>query len=54
MKVGGPATGYGRYAHAITRSVDGRYEVADPAASAMMAGAFTRANASHLQSAIGR
>ena len=67
MKGGGPATGYGRYADAITRSADGRYEVADPAmraaimqlrsdpaASAMMAGAFTRANASHLQSAIGR
>jgi Transglycosylase SLT domain len=67
LKSGGAATGYGRYADAITRSADGHYEVADPtmraaimqlrsdpSASAMMAGAFTRANANQLQSAIGR
>jgi hypothetical protein len=67
MKASGPANGYGRYADAISRSPDGRYEVADPAmraaimqlrsdpaASAMMAGAFTRANADQLRSTIGR
>jgi len=67
MKTDGPANGYGKYADAITRSADGRYEVADPSmrvaimqlrsdpsASAAMAGAFTRANAEHLQGAIGR
>ncbi len=67
LKSGGAASGYGRYADAITRSADGHYEVADPgmrtaimqlrsdpSASATMAGAFTRANADQLQSAIGR
>jgi Transglycosylase SLT domain len=67
MKTSGPANGYGRYADAISQSPDGYYEVADPAmrtaimqlrsdptASATMAGAFTRANADQLQSAIGR
>jgi hypothetical protein len=67
LKTSGPANGYGRYADAISQSSDGHYEVADPAmrtaimqlrsdpaASAMMAGAFTRANADQLQSAIGR
>jgi hypothetical protein len=67
MKTSGPANGYGQYADAISRSPDGHYEVADPAmraaimqlrsdpaASATMAGAFTRANATQLQSAIGR
>ena len=67
MKAGGTDNGYGRYADAISRTADGRYEVADPdmraaimqlrsdpAASAMMAGAFTRANATQLQAAIGR
>ncbi len=67
MKAGGAANGYGRYADAITRTADGHYEVADadtraaimqlrsdPAASATMAGAFTRANATQLQAAIGR
>jgi hypothetical protein len=67
LKSGGAANGYGRYADAITRSADGHYEVADPgmraaimqlrsdpSASATMAGAFTRANADQLQSAIGR
>ena len=61
MKEAGPALGFGRYADAIARTADGRYEVADPttrsaimklrsdpAASAMMAGAFTRANAEQL------
>ena len=59
--------GLGKYADAITKNADGRYEVADPAArnsimqlrsdpstSAMMAGAFTRANSDQLQNAIGR
>lgn len=67
MKGSGPANGYGNYADAITRSADGRYGVADPtmraeimrlrsdpAASAMMAGAFTRSNADQLRGAIGR
>ena len=67
LKTSGPANGYGRYADAISQSSDGRYEVADPAmraaimqlrsdpaASATMAGAFTRANADQLRSAIGR
>src|SRR5450631_1677215 len=61
MKQDGPALGLGNYADAISRSSDGRFEVADPtmrtaimrlrsdpAASAMMAGAFTRANAAQL------
>jgi hypothetical protein len=67
MKQDGAATGYGHYADAITRSPDGRYEVADPSmrtaimrlrsdptASATLAGAFTRNNAEQLRSAIGR
>jgi hypothetical protein len=67
VKKEGAALGLGAYADAITQSPDGRYDVADPAAraaimklrsdpaaSAMMAGAFTRANASQLQGAIGR
>lgn len=67
IKTSGPANGYGNYADAITRSADGRYTVADPimraeimrlrgdaAASAMMAGSFTRSNAEQLRSAIGR
>ena len=67
MKQAGPALGLGSYADAIERTADGRYEVADPttrnaimqlrsdpAASAMMAGAFTRANAAQLAAAIGR
>jgi hypothetical protein len=67
MKQDGPALGLGRYADAISRGSDGRYEVTDPtmrdaimrlrrdpAASAMLAGAFTRANANQLSSAIGR
>ena len=67
LKTGGAASGYGRFADAISKSSDGRYEVADPAmrtaimqlrsdpaASAAMAGAFTRANADQIQSSIGR
>lgn len=67
VKGAGTAAGLGQYANAITQTADGRYEVADPAmrnaimqlrsdpsASAQMAGAFTRANADHLQGAIGR
>jgi len=67
MKQDGATNGYGQYADAITRSSDGRYEVpdptmraaimrlrSDPAASATMAGAFTRANAEQLRGAIGR
>jgi hypothetical protein len=67
LKNAGPAVGLGKYADAITQNADGRYEVADPAtrnsimqlrsdpsASAMMAGAFTRANSDQLQNAIGR
>ncbi|MBI2714729.1 MAG: lytic transglycosylase domain-containing protein [Rhizobiales bacterium] len=67
IKASGPANGYGNYADAISRSADGRYAVADPtmraeimrlrgdpAASAMMAGSFTRSNAEQLRGAIGR
>jgi hypothetical protein len=67
MKAAGPAAGFGRYADAITQTPDGRFEVADPAmrnaimqlrsdpaASATMAGAFTRGNAEQLAGAIGR
>jgi hypothetical protein len=67
MKEGGAAHGYGRYADAIVRQPDGRYDVADPnlraaimklrsdpTASAMMAGTFARNNAAQLQSSIGR
>jgi hypothetical protein len=67
MKQGGGALGLGQFADAISKAPDGRYEVSDPsaraaimrlrrdpAASAMMAGAFTRNNAAQLQNAIGR
>jgi Transglycosylase SLT domain len=67
MKATGAALGYGRYADAISKTPDGRYEVTDPTlrtaimqlrndptTSAMLAGAFTRANASELSAAIGR
>jgi hypothetical protein len=67
VKNSGPANGYGNYADAISRSANGRYEVADPAmrtaimklrsdpaASATMAGSFTRNNAEQLRAAIGR
>lgn len=67
MKGDGPAHGYGHFADAISRAPDGHLEVAnpamrtaimrlrnDPAASATMAGAFTRANAEQLRANIGR
>jgi Transglycosylase SLT domain len=67
MKQDGAALGLGRYANAITRSRDGRYQVSDPAmraailqlrsdpkASAMLAGALTRNNAALVSSSIGR
>ena len=67
MKQDGAALGLGRYADAITRAQDGHYEVADPAmraailrlrtdpqASAMLAGALTRNNASLVGANIGR
>jgi hypothetical protein len=67
LKQAGPAHGYGQYADAITRTSDGRFEVADPVqraaimrlrgdptVSATMAGAFTRTNAAQLAAAIGR
>jgi hypothetical protein len=67
MKQDGAALGLGRYADAITRAPDGHYEVADPAmraailrlrtdpqASAMLAGALTRNNATSVGASIGR
>jgi hypothetical protein len=67
MKQAGPALGYGRYADAITRTASGRYEVNDPAmrseilklrydptANAVIAGAFTKANAAILTNKLGR
>lgn len=67
MKQAGGALGYGRYAAAITRTPSGRYEVKDPAlrsqilklrtdptANAVMAGAFTKANAAYLTQKLGR
>ena len=67
LKQAGPAHGYGQFADAITLNADGHYEVADPnmraaimrlrsdpAASAVMAGAFTQTNAAQLAGAIGR
>ncbi len=67
MKQYGPALGYGRYADAITTDGSGGYVVRDPAmrseilklrsdptANAVMAGAFTKANASALSERLGR
>lgn len=67
MKQDGPALGFSRYADAITQGADGRYDVADPAmrneimrlrndptASALLAGAFSKANAGQVGAAIGR
>jgi hypothetical protein len=67
MKQAGAALGFSRYAAAITKTAAGRYEVRDPAmrqeilklrtdstANAVMAGAFTTANASALQERLGR
>ena len=67
MKQDGAALGLGQYADAISRSSGGHYEVSDPAmraailrlrndpqASAMLAGALTRNNATLVSSNIGR
>ena len=67
MKQAGPALGYGRYADAITQDASGNYEVrdrglrneilklrSDPVANALMAGAFTKANAALLSGRLGR
>ena len=67
VKQDGAELGMGQYADAITRTANGRYEVADPAMrseilklrtdpamSAMMAGALARNNASHLTAATGK
>jgi Transglycosylase SLT domain len=67
MKQSGAALGYGRYVDAITRTAAGHYEVKDPTlrsqilklrndptANAVMAGAFTKANAAYLTQKLGR
>jgi hypothetical protein len=67
VKNAGPSFGLGRYAQAIVQGPDGRFDVPDPAArsaimtlrnnpqvSAVMAGAFTRNNASQLAASLGR
>jgi hypothetical protein len=67
MKQAGPSLGYGQYASAITKNAAGKYEVQDPAmrgeilklrndptANAVMAGAFTQANAALLSGQLGR
>jgi hypothetical protein len=67
IKQAGPALGYGRYADAITRTASGHYQVNDPVmrseilklrndptANAVMAGAFTKANAAILTNKLGR
>jgi Transglycosylase SLT domain len=67
LKQAGPQLGYGRYADAITRTAGGKYVVADPqlrgdilrlrndpAANALMAGAFTNGNAAKLNAKLGR
>jgi len=67
MKGAGPAVGLGRFAAAITRLEDGRYDVpdgawrnaimslrGDPKVSAMMAGAYARSNAAQLTDGLGR
>src|SRR4029079_3978735 len=67
IKQAGEALGLGRYVDAITQSASGNYEVRDPAmrseilklrndpgANALMAGAFTKGNASALSERLGR
>ena len=67
IKQAGAALGFGRYADAISQSASGNYEVRDtamrseilklrndPAANALMAGAFTKGNASALSERLGR
>jgi hypothetical protein len=67
IKQSGAALGYGQYAAAITQTASGHYQVSDPAmrseilklrndptANAVMAGAFTQANAAVLSAKLGR
>jgi hypothetical protein len=67
MKQSGAALGYGRYADAITKTSSGHYQVNDPemrreilklrndpTTNAVMAGAFTKANADLLSTKLGR
>ncbi len=67
IKQSGPALGYGQYAAAITKTASGHYVVSDPVmrsailklrndptANAIMAGAFTQANAAVLSARLGR
>ena|SRR5581483_7886594 len=67
MKQSGAELGYGRYADAISMTSSGHYQVTDPemrreilalrndpTANAVMAGAFTRANADILSNKLGR
>jgi hypothetical protein len=67
IKQSGGQLGYGRYADAISKTSSGHYQVADPAmrseilklrndptANAVMAGAFTKANADYLATKLGR
>jgi hypothetical protein len=67
IKQSGAALGYGQYAAAITQTASGHYQVSDPAmrseilklrndptANAIMAGAFTQANAAVLSAKLGR
>jgi len=67
MKQSGAELGYGRYAAAISTTASGHYQVTDPemrreilalrndpTANAVMAGAFTRANADLLSKKLGR
>ena len=67
IKQSGAQLGYGRYADAITKTSSGHYQVSDPAmraeilklrndptANAVMAGAFTKANAEYLATKLGR
>lgn len=67
IKQSGAALGYGQYAAAITQTPSGHYQVSDPAmrseilklrndptANAIMAGAFTQANAAVLSAKLGR
>ena len=67
VKQAGPNLGYGKYADAITQNASGRYTVSDPAmlrdimalrkdpsANAVMAGAFSNANAKVLTERLGR
>jgi hypothetical protein len=67
MKQAGPELGYSRYADAISKNSSGHYEVQDPTlrseilklrndptVNAVMAGAFTKANATRLSEQLGR